>query len=55
MPDIYDWIYEIRVNTLHQITQIHDFHDSKAGLKIIPGGEKNWEEQEKNDKGGKKD
>ena len=45
---------EIRDNTLHQVTQLQDFHDSKAGLKIIPGDEKNWEEQERKDKGGRK-
>jgi len=38
--DKYDWIYENRVNTLHQIVHMHLDFMSLNGLKITPGDKK---------------
>ena len=44
---IYGWIYENRVDTLHQITHMHfDFTTSK-GLKITPSDETKLEKSKK--------
>ena len=50
MPDMYDWFYEIRVNTLHQITQLQDLKLFQAMKKIekhkkgkIREEEKDWQ------------